>query len=295
MLLYSCNIRDKIVNSYKQQKVNLHTHTNFCNHASGRIADYIKAAEEEGLEALGFTEHAPIPGNPLSPNMMIENLPSYVAAVNEAKETAPMRIFLAAECDFEPILENFYKEEFLGRFGFDYLICSVHIYMDWDSRKISFVSQSKDFTRHLADYSSRYCRALESGLFLFGCHPDLFRAAYMPWDSNAKAVSLDIIQCAKALGIPLEINGAGLRKPMISTPDGPRHPYSTDEFYIMAMEHGARLCCSSDAHDPHLVDGKKNSSGINECFSMAQRLGIKFVDWAVDDNGKISSIPQHPA
>ncbi|MGP1508128.1 MAG: PHP domain-containing protein [Sphaerochaeta sp.] len=266
----------------KQNKANLHTHTNFCDHAKGSVSDYVKAAERAGLEALGFTEHAPVPGNPLSPNMMTENLAGYVKAVKAAKKTAKLKVFLAAECDFEPILENFYRDELLGRYGFDYLLCSVHIYFDHDARKISFVSQSKDFARYLSDYTSRYCRALESGLFLFGCHPDLFRASYLPWDENAKAAGRDIIQCAKSLDMPLEINGAGLKKCLIDTPDGKRPPYSTDEFYLTAKDYGLKLCCNSDAHEPELVADTK------DCFEMANRLGISFIDWAIDGSGKIS-------
>ena len=282
-----------VVKVFKPEEVNLHTHSCFCNHAVGSVEDYLKAADDNHLKVLGFTEHCPVPGDSLFWNMKMKDLAGYVNSVKAAKETSQkIKIFLGAECDYEPILENFYRDEFLGKLGFDYLIGSIHMYFDLEEREECSVSRSKNFTMYLSDYVGRYCRALESDLFLFGCHPDLFRASYHPWDENAKAASKDIIQCAIDLNIPLEINGAGLRKPLIETSDGQRHMYSTDEFFIMAKEMGAKLCSSSDAHKPALVRGIINDDGKNECEQMAERLGITFIDWSIDDNGKISCNPQ---
>lgn len=274
--------------TYSQWQVNLHTHSNYCDHANGGIFDYVNAAKElDDFKVLGFTEHAPIPGDFLSCNMMMKDLDSYTNDVNKARaENKDLKIFLAAECDYEPILENFYRDELLGKRGFDYLTCSTHLYFDWGARKECFVSKSKDFSRYLSDYVARYCNALETGMFLFGCHPDLFRASYLPWDENAKSAAKDIIQCAIDMNTPLEINGAGLRKPKKNTPEGPRFGYSTDEFFMLAKDMGMKICCGSDAHDPSLIRG----SEANETFAMAERLGIKFVDWQIDDNGKISAI-----
>lgn len=282
------------MSTYKQSEVNLHTHTCFCNHATGSIQDLVTAAEEEGsLKVLGFTEHCPVPGDSLYWNMKMAVLPDYVHDVKEIKKISQkIKVFLGAECDYEPILENYYREEFLGKLGFDFLISSIHMYFDLKDRQEASVSRSKDFSSYLGDYVARYCKGLESGMFLFGCHPDLFRASYKAWDENAKAASKDIIQCAIDLNIPLEINGAGLRKPLIEAPEGIRHGYSTDEFFSLANEMGAMICSSSDAHKPYLVRGAKNGEGKNECEVMADRLGITFVDWEIDDCGHISACPQ---
>lgn len=267
---------------YPSEKINLHTHSNYCDHAIGSIEDYVASAMASGLEVLGFTEHAPIVGDPISCNMMIHNLPSYVRDVRAAREKYPLHIYMGGECDYEPILRNYYKEELLEKNGFDYLICSIHLYFDHDQRKITFVSQSKDFSRYLSDYAARYCNALESGLFLFGCHPDLFRASYLPWDDNAKAAAKDIIQCSASLDIPLEINAAGLEKPQVPAPEGKRCPYSTDEFFQMAKEFDARIILSSDAHDP------RKTSALENCRELAYRLGIEPIGCTIDESGKLS-------
>ena len=264
---------------YPSEKINLHTHSNYCDHAIGGIEDYVASAMASGLEVLGFTEHAPVAGDPISCNMMMHSLPSYVKDVRAAAEKYPLHIFMGGECDYEPILRNYYREELLEKNGFDYLLCSIHLYFDHEQRKMAFVSQSKDFSKYLSDYVARYCNAMESGLFLFGCHPDLFRASYLPWDENAKAAAKDIIQCAASLDIPLEINAAGLKKPQVNAPEGARCPYSTDEFFRMAKEEGVRIILSSDAHDPAIV--ADNSRGR----AMAERLGIKPLGCTITEEG----------
>ena len=267
---------------YPSEKINLHTHSNYCDHAIGGIEDYVASAMAKGLDVLGFTEHAPIPGDPISCNMMMRNLPAYVRDVNGAKEKHPIRIFLAAECDYEPVLRRYYRDELKGRYGFDYLICSIHLYVDHDTRKMAFVSQSKDFTRYLSDYVARYCSALESKIFLFGCHPDLFRASYLPWDDNAKAAAKDIIQCAASVDIPLEMNRAGLLRTPVNAPEGTRNPYTTYEFYEMARDAGIRFILSSDAHDPAIV------ADNDDARAMARRLGIEPLGCTIDGSGKLS-------
>ena len=266
---------------FSSEKINLHTHSKYCDHAVGGIEDYVASALSSGLEVIGFTEHAPVAGDPISCNMMMHSLPSYVKDVRAAGEKYPLHIFLGGECDYEPILRNYYREELLEKNGFDYLICSIHLYFDHEQRKMAFVSQSKDFTRYLRDYVARYCSALESKIFLFGCHPDLFRASYLPWNENAKAAAKDIIQCAASLDIPLEINAAGLDKPMVNAPEGPRCPYSTDEFFGMAKEEGLRIILSSDAHDPAKI------ANLEKCRKMTSRLGIEPLGCTITEEGKL--------
>ena len=47
--------------NYSEKKVNLHTHTAHCRHASGLPEDYCAAALEQNFEILGFSDHAPFP------------------------------------------------------------------------------------------------------------------------------------------------------------------------------------------------------------------------------------------
>ena len=253
--------------------------------------DYIEAARADGnLKVLGISEHAPVHGDYYYFNMKYSDLDAYTKAVKEAKEDVKdIKVFLGTECDFEKEHLSYYKEEFLGRCGFDYLLCSVHMFRD-RAGEIQSVSRSKDFLPFLRDYVDNYTTALSSGMFLFGCHPDLYFASLKNWGPDVQAASKDIISCAIDNHVPLEINGAGRRKAAIETAIGMRQPYSVEEFYIMAKDMGCMICCNSDAHKPNLVHGQKVEGHLNECYEMADRLGIEFVDWEIGDDGKIRPV-----
>ena len=49
------------------KRVNYHTHTSYCRHAKGTVAEYAQEARKSGLEVLGFSDHIPYPGNPFGP------------------------------------------------------------------------------------------------------------------------------------------------------------------------------------------------------------------------------------
>ena len=42
-------------------RMNLHTHTPRCHHATGSEREYIERAIAAGLQTLGFSDHAPMP------------------------------------------------------------------------------------------------------------------------------------------------------------------------------------------------------------------------------------------
>ena len=77
---------------FPSEKINLHTHSNYCDHAVGGIEDYVASALSSGLEVIGFTEHAPVAGDPISCNMMMHSLPSYVKDVRTAGDSAALFI-----------------------------------------------------------------------------------------------------------------------------------------------------------------------------------------------------------
>ena len=117
---------------------------------------------------------------------------------------------------------------------------------------------------------------MASGLFAFIAHPDLFGNAYLRWDANAAACARDILQAAETLQIPLEINGYGLRKPTIDTPQGRRHKYPWTPFWELAAELGVPAIVNSDAHRPQDV-----MAGMAEGLALAEtcHLSLADMDW----------------
>jgi len=184
---------------YSPSQVNLHTHSFYCRHGKGTIDEFVQQAKADGLKLLGFSEHCPLPDREYQKGnrMDYEELPAYEADVRSYMGDPDLKVLLGAECDWLPGEESFYRDELLGNRGYDYLICSVHHMADPSDGKEKFLQYLTWMPVGLIiDYVDLYTAALDSGMFLFGCHPDLFLAGHRKWDAEAKAASRDIIQCA---------------------------------------------------------------------------------------------------
>src|SRR5690554_6113258 len=103
---------------------NYHTHTFRCNHAEGDVVDYAKKAVEKGFSLLGMADHTPLPDDRwLSMRMAYAELPDYVQAIEHAREQYPeLTILKGMECEWTKEYHNFFAEELLGKYEFDYLI-----------------------------------------------------------------------------------------------------------------------------------------------------------------------------
>ena len=273
---------------YSQDKVNLHTHSFYCGHGKGQICEYVQEAKAEGkFSVLGFSEHCPVPDNRWqSTRMDYSQFPSYIKDVKNARDVEDslgsngLQILLGAECDYLPQYHSYFRDEVLGKQGFDYLIGAVHFHYDPFIEKYIYPNKILDYTPFLSEYVKNYVDTIESGLFLFCAHPDLY-AYNTPWSADLKAAAKDIIQCAVEHNMPLEVNGNGLRKGQALIGGLMRNHYTIVEFWEMALEAGVHICCDSDAHKP-------NELPIDNCLEFGRQLGIKFVSWEVETlpNGK---------
>ena len=98
-----------------EMKVNLHTHTTRCRHASGTEREYIENAIAGGLGRLGFSDHAPYvfrDGYYSNFRMMQEQQEDYVTTLQalreEYKDKIDIRIGYEAEY-YPEFFEDFLK------------------------------------------------------------------------------------------------------------------------------------------------------------------------------------------
>ena len=271
---------------YTPDKVNLHTHSFYCRHGKGTIAEYVEFAKREGLGLLGFSEHCPLPDREYQKGnrMDFEELPLYEADIRSEQLRNPdIRILIGAECDWLPDELGFYKDGLLGERGYDYISCSVHDMTDSAGEEHYLGHFTSMDVPTLLRYVRIYTDALRTGIFTFGCHPDLFMAGYRRWDADVIAASKDIIQCAIDCNIPLEFNDLGLRKKPIVADDGTvRAPYPVLEFWELARDLGVTAITNSDAHKPADVAAHKRSTML-----WAKELGLKLSGWELDQSGKL--------
>lgn len=260
---------------------NYHTHTYRCQHASGDVKDYCEAAVEQGLQVLGISDHTALPDDRWPHvRMAFSELPNYTATIDAAIlefKDKNLRVLKSAECEYAPEYHAYYQDTLLDELEFDYLIGAAHFFPmnnDWVS---SFAGvNSSTALRAYADY---FIESMESGLFTFMAHPDVFGACYHNWDSNVINASRDIFAAAESLQVPLEINGYGLRKPTITTDAGVRRGYPWQPFWELASEYNIKVIANSDAHRPQDV-----SSHIAEASAIGEKLGLEFADLSYLEN-----------
>jgi histidinol-phosphatase (PHP family) len=255
---------------------NYHTHTWRCRHADGDVADYVEAARAAGIDELGFSDHVPYPDGRWSwVRMSMDELPGYLAAVEAAREGEEGRadglsIRLGLECEYSRDLASYLGEELLGRRGLDYLAAGIHSYEFEGGFRDSFEIGD---ARGLRAYARQVEAAARSGLFAFLAHPDIFANAYLAWDPDAEACARDILAACAAVGLPLEINGHGLRKPFVRAPEGRRPPYPHRGFWELAADYEVDVIVNSDAHYPADI-----ARGLAEGRALAAGFGLKLLE-----------------
>jgi histidinol-phosphatase (PHP family) len=252
---------------------NYHTHTFRCRHAAGDVPDYARAALANGITVLGFTDHTPLPDNRWrSIRMHMDELDEYVTAMKAARTHYPgLTVLSGMECDYFKEYRDFYKQELLGKRGLDYLTAGVHFF----KTNGVFKGAHGEVTGkpELRAYAGACIKAIESGLFTFLSHPDLFALSYVEWDREAQAVSKDILAAAEQNNVALEINSCGLRREPVRTEQGTRPAYPLFQFWELAADYQIEVVVNSDAHTPEDV-----AHGIEHCLQLAATLGLCLAD-----------------
>lgn len=252
---------------------NYHTHTYRCKHATGDVDDYCRAAIAHGLTLLGISDHAALPDNRWDDiRMHFSELPAYCRSIDQARRRFPkLTVLKSMECEYMNAYDAFYREELLGRLGFDYLIGAAHFFPQ--AGQWIGVYGGVTNAHALRLHAAHFIESMESGLFAFMAHPDLFGNSYLVWDADAEACSRDILEAAAALHMPLEINGYGLIKTPVDTPTGRRPMYPWEPFWELAAEYGVEIVVNSDAHAPENI-----VHDVPGALAIAHKYNLRFAD-----------------
>ena len=254
-------------------RVNLHTHTERCKHATGTVDDYCREAVEAGISILGFSDHSPFPdGEYGSSRMAFSELPDYLREIETARVKYPQLTILAGlELDYRPVLGRQFYTELIERFQLDYVLGGAHHLPASGGRPAQHVAAERPMTATtLRAFVRESIAFMELGLIEYLAHPDITALAVERWTPEVRAAYLDLIEAAASLHVPLEINAYGLRKKPVETPEGIRPQYPWLPFWELAAEHGGiEAVAGSDAHHPEHVWGN-----LDDAIAIGTRLGF---------------------
>lgn len=254
-------------------KTNYHSHNSRCNHAVGRIEEYVKVAIEEGFDEIGLSDHLPHPGKDIDNDfrMSYEEIPVYFNEVNEVIENYGDKISIkkAIECEYFDDFHWLY-DELNNEYKVDYLLLGVHFFPykgEW--LYVGAVTLDKEMLNAYVDY---VIVSMKSGLFKCIAHPDLFGLSYRDWDEETIKQSKRILEVAEELDLPIEINLNGFNKGEFEYNNGTRHPYPIKEFWELSKEYKVKRIVGIDAHNPE--DMRKLDLGLN----FAKELKLEIID-----------------
>ena len=236
-------------------KNNYHTHTARCMHAVGQDEDYVLAAIRGGFDTLGFADHMPWPfasGFVSDIRMPLSDLPGYMASVQDLKEKyrGQLNIRMGLESEYFPRYLDHMKR--LRDMGIEYFILGHH-YNDSEEENpyVGLECRTDDGVRRYADCAAR---AMQSGMFCYLAHPDLFMRHRTADQFNrcCEEAADTICQAALEMQLPIEYNLLGLHLQRIGKDRG----YPCAPFWEYAKKYGNTVILGVDAHDPKLLEDR---------------------------------------
>ena len=95
---------------------NFHTHCRFCD-GVGEPQEFVDEAVRQGIKALGFSCHAPLPF-PAPGVMKIEDLAAYCDTIRSLKQSNAdkLQVFLSLEIDYIPDISGPKKAQYQAFF-----------------------------------------------------------------------------------------------------------------------------------------------------------------------------------
>jgi histidinol-phosphatase (PHP family) len=222
-------------------------HTPLCGHATGEPAEYAARAVALGLTEIGFSDHSPLIAHERANiSMRLSELPVYHKMIRGVQQAyyGRLNIKLGIEADYVPGHEKV-TGEILAGFPYDYVIGSVHFMKDWGFDNPEEIKQweTADVARVYRDYYALLRQSAESGLFDIIGHVDLVKKfGHRSPEDQAPEVR-KTAETFKDSGVVIEINTAGLRKPVGEI-------YPSLEALKIYREFRVPVTFGSDAHQP---------------------------------------------
>jgi histidinol-phosphatase (PHP family) len=241
-------------------RIDLHNHTTRCNHATGTIDEYIQKAINLHIDIYGFSEHAPMYFDEKY-RLPFKEMSVYKQEILDAKERYKehIKILFAYEVDYLPG----YIDERILKADVDYLIGSVHFLDKWGFDNPEFIGGWK--TREIDSIYQEYFEAIEAmaktGYFDIVGHLDLIKVFKFLPTQDIRLLAKNALKAIKKSNMALEINTAGLRKPI-------EELYPSKSLLEEAFSLQIPITFSSDAHAVEHV-----GFGYTDAIALAKEVG----------------------
>lgn len=247
---------------------NYHTHTYLCSHATGTMEEYIKRAIDGGIKYMGFSEHAPFAfpdGFESWYRLQLKDVETYFEEANRLRDKYKdlIDIKIGFELEYYPK----YFEEMLKNaknFGAEYVILGQHFINQSDeAHDGTYITAKMTGTDELKEYVSCVIKAIESGVFSYVAHPDIFNFA---GDINSYNDEMSkICVASKEKNVPLEINFYGIRD---------KRRYPDNRFLELA---GMIKCPMTFGFDSHDTESAFDGDSLKKAEMLVKEFGLNYI------------------
>jgi len=253
------------------QDFNYHTHTYRCGHAIGSDEDYVLAAIKAGYKTLGFSDHAPYRHHP-NPriHMNWDQIDDYLDSIRALKDKYQDQITILTGFESEFYPETIDEKLELQKRS-DYLILGQHFaYPDGRGTYFKYNTDEEIIT-----YAKGVCAGLESGLFTYLCHPDVYMFRQNEFTAACAEAAHMICQKAAETNTPVEINVHRINRGKIDFgQDGFQYSYPHRNFWKIASQYPLKCLIGIDAHDPEeLLD----LAAVEAAFAELSDLNLDYI------------------
>ena len=251
-------------------KANLHTHTYRCGHAHGEDREYIENAIKNGIEVLGFSDHAPFafpPDGYESPHRVPMALAKdYIDSLTALREEYKGRIEIKIGFEMEYYPAYFDRMlKTVKEVGAEYIIMGEHYLRNELPEKINAMSsRHKNTPKDVKDYADAVCEGIATGVFTYVAHPDM-----VLYDINDPIYSSEmrrICEASKQYNTPLEINLQGVRL---------NRQYPNEVFWRLVGEVGCDVVIGSDAHAPDEVCDRES---LKRAMELIEKYKLNYIE-----------------
>ncbi len=227
-------------------KNNYHTHTTRCFHAEDSDESYVLSAIKGGIKELGFSDHSPWNYHSKFTSRMrmgLQDFDDYYKSIRHLKEKYKDKISIkiGLECEYFPKYMN-WLTTFVQQKKIDYIILATHF--EGSDEDGVYYGYACDYNKHLDTYIENCKKGIETGLYSYLAHPDLFMRGRNLFDDYAAIKTRELCEFCKEHNMPIEYNLEGVLVNEMYGTQGYPHPM----FWKIASEVGNDVIIGYDAH-----------------------------------------------
>lgn len=245
---------------------NYHTHTHWCDHATGTPEEYIQTAIAGGVRHMGFSDHAPwiFPdGYESHFRVPMTQAKAYMAELRTLREKYKenIQLHIGFEMEYYPA---YFDEMFRTAkgFGAEYLILGHH-FLSNEHPGGHGSQRATDDPEKLREYADTVVQAIQTGVFTYVAHPDIFK---FTGDRDVYLREMGkICQASCRYNVPLEINFLGIRQ---------GRNYPDEGFWELA---GQMQCPVTFGFDAHEASSAYDGESLLKAWALVEKWGLNYI------------------